>query len=61
MRFRFVIDGYGGGSEITGNFGFAMVRETGDHGFFNSWVRLCHYRTPVMKRGSHLSWYMNAE
>jgi hypothetical protein len=50
----YVIDGYGGGSEITGNLGFAMVRESGDHGFFNSWVRLCHCRTPAMKRGSNI-------
>ena len=34
-----LLDGYGGGSELAANFGFAMVRETSDHGFFNSWVR----------------------
>ena len=33
-----LLDGYGGGSELAANFGFAMVRETSDHGFFNSWV-----------------------
>jgi len=34
-----LLDGYGGGSELAAKFGFAMVRETSDHGFFNSWVR----------------------
>ena len=28
-----------GGNRLTGNLGFAMVRETGDHGFVNSWDR----------------------
>ena len=32
-------DGFGGGHSVTGNLGFNMVRETGDHGPFNSWDR----------------------
>lgn len=32
-------DGFGGGNVIEGNLGFNVVRETGDHGFFNSWDR----------------------
>lgn len=35
-----LLDGYGGGSELAAKFGFAMVRETSDHGFFNSWSRI---------------------
>ena len=32
-------DGLGGGNLIKENIGFNMVRETGDHGVFNSWDR----------------------
>ena len=32
-------DGFGGGNVIKENLGFNVVRETGDHGFFNSWDR----------------------
>jgi len=32
-------DGFGGGNIIEGNLIFNMVRETGDHGPFNSWDR----------------------
>ena len=32
-------DGLGGGNLIKKNIGFNMVRETGDHGVFNSWDR----------------------
>ncbi len=32
-------DGFGGGNTITRNLGFNMVRETADHGIFNSWDR----------------------
>ena len=32
-------DGFGGGNSLVLNLGFNMVRETGDHGPFNSWDR----------------------
>ena len=32
-------DGFGGGNLLQYNLGFNMVRETGDHGVFNSWDR----------------------
>ena len=32
-------DGFGGGHNVVHNLGFNMVRETGDHGPFNSWDR----------------------
>lgn len=32
-------DGFGGGNVVQENLGFNVVRETGDHGFFNSWDR----------------------
>ena len=32
-------DGFGGGNQMTQNLGFNMVRETQDHGIFNSWDR----------------------
>lgn len=32
-------DGFGGGNVIQENLGFNVVRETGDHGWFNSWDR----------------------
>jgi len=32
-------DGFGGGNLVEGNLVFNMVRETGDHGPFNSWDR----------------------
>ena len=32
-------DGFGGGNWVAENLGFNMVRETGDHGPFNSWDR----------------------
>ena len=32
-------DGFGGGNVIQENLGFNVVRETGDHGAFNSWDR----------------------
>lgn len=32
-------DGFGGGNVIQDNLGFNVVRETGDHGWFNSWDR----------------------
>lgn len=32
-------DGFGGGNEVSYNLGFNVVRETGDHGPFNSWDR----------------------
>lgn len=46
-------DGFGGGSLLQGNLIFNMVRETGDHGPFNSWDRqpyvtpqFCHWGGP---------------
>jgi len=46
-------DGMGGGHVVEGNLLFNMVRETGDHGPFNSWDRqpylvpkYCHYGPP---------------
>jgi len=33
------LDGFGGGNLIEGNLAFNFVRETGDHGPFNSWDR----------------------
>ena len=32
-------DGFGGGNQVSNNLGFNMVRETEDHGPFNSWDR----------------------
>lgn len=32
-------DGFGGGNKVSYNLGFNLVRETGDHGPFNSWDR----------------------
>jgi len=41
-------DGFGGGNTVEGNLVFNMVRETGDHGPFNSWDRQ-PYVTPTSK------------
>ena len=45
-------DGFGGGSVITGNLLFNFVRETADHGQFNSWDRR-PYKNWI---GGQLSW-----
>ena len=38
-------DGFGGGNVIERNLIFNMVRETGDHGPFNSWDRVPYITT----------------
>jgi len=43
-------DGFGGGNRVDGNLVFNMVRETSDHGLFNSWDRQ-PYITPDGKGG----------
>ena len=42
-------DGFAGGSTVAGNLVFNMVRETGDHGPYNSWDR-----QPYLLRGRML-------
>ena len=39
-------DGFGGGHLIQNNLGFNLVRETADHGVFNSWDREPYYWNP---------------
>ena len=39
------LDGFGGGNNIKGNLLFNWVRETGDHGPFNSWDRMPYLTT----------------
>ena len=38
-------DGFGGGDEIVGNLILNCVRESGDHGPFNSWDRVPYITT----------------
>ena len=39
-------DGFGGGNLVERNLMFNWVRETGDHGNFNSWDRLPFLKLP---------------